>query len=146
MTWERSARPSATTRPLLVAPHGRGRVHPVHPRSRRKERMPELFIDGSWRDAGDGRTREIRCPADGSVVATVSEAGPEDALDAVRAARRAFDEGPWRDTPAPERAAILHRVANRLEADKDEVARLESLDTGKRLVESEIDVDDIVSV
>ena len=108
--------------------------------------MPELFIDGSWRDAGDGRTREIRCPADGSVVATVSEAGPEDALDAVRAARRAFDEGPWRDTPAPERAAILHRVADRLEADKDEVARLESLDTGKRLVESEIDVDDIVSV
>ena len=35
--------------------------------------MPELFIDGTWRDAADGGTREIRCPADGSLVATVSE-------------------------------------------------------------------------
>ena len=66
----------------------------------------------------------------------MSEAGRRDALAAVRAARRAFDDGPWRDTPAPERAAILRRVADRLEAEKDEVARLESLDTGKRFVES----------
>ncbi|HSE70410.1 MAG TPA: aldehyde dehydrogenase family protein [Nocardioidaceae bacterium] len=108
--------------------------------------MPELFIDGSWRDAGDGRTREIRCPADGSVVGTVSEAGPQDALEAVRAARRAFDDGPWRQATSPERAAILTRVADQLEAQKDEVARLESLDTGKRFVESQIDVDDIVGV
>jgi betaine-aldehyde dehydrogenase len=108
--------------------------------------MPELFIDGTWRDAGDGGSREIRCPADGSVVAAVSEGTAEDALAAVRAARRAFDHGPWRDTSALERAQILHRVADLLEAEKSEVARRESLDTGKRLVESEIDVDDIVGV
>ena len=63
-----------------------------------------------------------------------------------QAARRAFDDGPWPGTPAPERAALLRRLADRLAADKDEVARLESLDTGKRFVESQIDVDDIVSV
>ena len=108
--------------------------------------MPELFIDGTWRDAADGATREIRCPADGRHVATVSEGGEADALAAVRAARRAFDEGPWPHTASPERAALLRRVADRLERDKDEVARLESLDTGKRFVESQIDVDDIVSV
>ena len=108
--------------------------------------MPGLFVDGSWREAADGRTREIRCPADGSAVATVSEAGPEDAKEAVRAARRAFDDGPWRHTPAPERAQVLHRVADELEQEKDGVARLESLDTGKRMVESQMDVDDIVSV
>ncbi len=108
--------------------------------------MPELFIDGAWREAAGGRTREIRCPADGSVVATVSEAAREDALAAVRAARKAFDHGPWRDTTAVERGQILHRLADLLEKQKDEVARLESLDTGKRLVESEIDVDDIVGV
>ena len=108
--------------------------------------MPELFIDGTWRDAADGGTREIRCPADGSLVATVSEGTAEDARAAVRAARKAFDDGPWRDTTALERSEILHRVADLLEEQKDEVARLESLDTGKRLVESEIDVDDIVSV
>ncbi len=108
--------------------------------------MPELFIDGTWRDASGGGTREIRCPADGEVVATVSEATAADAVDAVRAARKAFDEGPWRDTSSADRAAILHRVADLLEEDKDEVARLESLDTGKRFVESQIDVDDIVAV
>ena len=108
--------------------------------------MPELFIDGRWREATGGGTREIRCPADGALVATVSEATRDDAMEAVRAARRAFDDGPWRETTAVERAAILHRVADQLEAEKSEVARLESLDTGKRLVESEIDVDDIVGV
>jgi betaine-aldehyde dehydrogenase len=108
--------------------------------------MPELFIDGTWRDAEDGGTREIRCPADGTLVGTVAEAGAADAAAAVRAARKAFDDGPWPQTPAPERAALLHRLADRLEADKDEVARLESLDTGKRFVESQIDVDDIVGV
>ncbi|TQJ12926.1 betaine-aldehyde dehydrogenase [Yimella lutea] len=108
--------------------------------------MPSLFIDGEWVDAASGATREITCPADGSAVITVAEAGQDDARRAVEAARRAFDEGPWRDTPSPERAALLHRLADRLAAEKDEVARLESLDTGKRFVESQIDVDDIVNV
>jgi betaine-aldehyde dehydrogenase len=108
--------------------------------------MAQLFIDGEWRDAADNATRDITCPADGSHVVTVPEAGERDALDAVRAARRAFDTGPWRATTSTERARVLSRVADRLQADKDEVARLESLDTGKRFVESQIDVDDIVGV
>ena len=85
--------------------------------------MPELFIAGRWRDAADGRTRDIRCPADGRPVATVSEGGAEDATAAVVAARQAFDNGPWPTTPSPERAALLHRLADRLEAERDEVAR-----------------------
>lgn len=108
--------------------------------------MDSLFIDGEWRAARSGETRTITCPADGHEVVTVAESGPDDALDAVAAARRAFDEGPWPATPAPERAALLRRLADLLVAEKDEVARLESLDTGKRFVESQIDVDDIVSV
>jgi betaine-aldehyde dehydrogenase len=108
--------------------------------------MDSLFIDGTWRAARDGATRTITCPADGREVVTVAEAGADDARDAVAAARRAFDEGPWPSTPAPERADLLRRLADLLLAEKDEVARLESLDTGKRFVESQIDVDDIVSV
>ncbi len=108
--------------------------------------MPELFIDGRWRDAQDGATREIRCPADGSHVATVSEAGPADAAPAVEAARRAFDDGRWSAVPAQERAALLLRVADLLERDKAAYARAESLDTGKRLVESEYDMDDVIGV
>ena len=108
--------------------------------------MDTLLIAGAWRPAHDARTRTIHCPADGREVVTVAEASEADARDAVAAARAAFDSGPWPRTPAPERAALLRRLADRLEAERDEVARLESLDTGKRFVESQIDVDDIVAV
>ena len=108
--------------------------------------MSDLFIAGDWRAASDARTREIRCPADGRLVATVAEGTADDALDAVRAARDAFDNGPWPRTPSPERAALLHRVADRLTAEKEEVARLEAHDTGKRMVEARIDMDDIIGV
>ncbi len=108
--------------------------------------MAELFVGGRWVNARSGSTREIRCPADGQLVATVDEAGTADTVAAILAARSAFDAGPWPHTPAPERGALLWRVADLLVAHKDEVARAESLDTGKRLVESEYDVDDVVAV
>ncbi|NUK77876.1 aldehyde dehydrogenase family protein [Streptomyces lunaelactis] len=107
--------------------------------------MPELFIGGKWTAAADGQVREIRCPADGTLVATVDEAGPKDAAAAIAAARDAFDRGPWPGTPAAERGRLLLRVADLLERDKDALARAESLDTGKRLVESEYDMDDIAN-
>ena len=63
---------------------------------------------------------------------------------AIAAARRAFDDGPWPRTPERERGALLLRTADLLERDAKEFARAESLDTGKRLVESEYDIDDVV--
>ncbi len=108
--------------------------------------MPDLFIAGEWRSAQGGREREIRCPADGTHVATVDEAGPEDTVAAIEAARESFDSGVWSQTSVHDRSALLHKVADLLVANKAEVARAESLDTGKRLVESEYDVDDIVGV
>ncbi|MFE4370849.1 aldehyde dehydrogenase family protein [Streptomyces sp. NPDC056835] len=107
--------------------------------------MPELFIGGRWTVAVSGQTREIRCPADGTLVATVDEAGPKDAAAAIGAARDAFDSGPWPSTPAAERGALLLRVADLLERDRAALARAESLDTGKRLVESEYDMADIAN-
>jgi len=108
--------------------------------------VAELYIRGRWVGAHEGERREIRCPADGSLVAEVDEAGPKDTLDAIAAARAAFDDGAWSSSPTPERGALLHRVADLLVRDKAAVARAESLDTGKRLVESEYDVDDVVGV
>ncbi|MFF3687110.1 aldehyde dehydrogenase family protein [Streptomyces sp. NPDC002187] len=107
--------------------------------------MPELFIGGEWTTAVDGQVREICCPADSTLVAVVDEAGPKDAAAAAAAARDAFDSGPWPHTPAAERGRLLLRVADLLERDKDALARAESLDTGKRLVESEYDMDDIAA-
>jgi betaine-aldehyde dehydrogenase len=108
--------------------------------------MAELYIGGKWTGAREGGRREIRCPADGTLVAEVDEATAIDAADAVEAARTAFDAGEWPSSSSLDRGRLLHRVADLLERDKGEVARLESLDTGKRLVESEYDVDDVVGV
>ncbi|MDQ0954058.1 betaine-aldehyde dehydrogenase [Streptomyces phaeochromogenes] len=105
--------------------------------------MADLYIGGTWTSAREKGTREIRCPADGSLVAVVDEAGPQDTADAIAAARRAFDDGPWPRTPPNERGDLLLRVADLLARDKEVLARAESLDTGKRLVESEYDIDDI---
>src|SRR5262245_4007214 len=108
--------------------------------------MPELYVGGRWVAAEAGGRRAIRCPADGSLVAEVDEAGPADTAAAIAAAREAFDHGPWPGTSALERGALLHRVADLLTRGKASIARAESLDTGKRLVESEYDLDDVIGV
>ncbi|MCW2766471.1 MAG: gbsA [Nocardioides sp.] len=108
--------------------------------------MAELYVDGHWESASAGRRRQIRCPADGSLVAEIDEAGPEDTAVAIGAAHRAFHIGAWPHTSARERGDLLLRVADLIERDTATIARLESLDTGKRLVESEYDVADVVSV
>jgi len=108
--------------------------------------VPDLFVDGEWCAPAAGGRREIRCPADGSLVGEVDEAGADDTRDAIAAAHRAFHAGPWPGTPARERGDLLLRVADLLVRDRAALARMESLDTGKRLVESEYDIDDIVGV
>jgi betaine-aldehyde dehydrogenase len=108
--------------------------------------VTDLYVDGSWVSALAGGRRTIHCPADGSLVAEVDEAGPEDVAAAIDAAHRAFHDGPWPATSARERGDLLLRTADLLERDADAVAEAESLDTGKRLVESAYDVADVVSV
>ena len=108
--------------------------------------MPDFFIGGAWTSARDKNTREIRCPADGSLVARVDEGTSEDTAAAIAAARTAFDDGPWPSTTPAERGALLDRLADALERHRDEFARAEALDTGKRLVEAEYDLADITAV
>ncbi len=102
-----------------------------------------LYIDGQWVPALDGATRTIHCPADGTEVGVVAEAGGQDTERAIAAARRAFDEARWSSVPGPERGSFLLRVASRLRERAEEFARAESLDTGKRIEESQQDMSDI---
>jgi betaine-aldehyde dehydrogenase len=108
--------------------------------------MADFYLDGAWVSAQDGGRREIRCPADGTLVAELDEGTAVDTERAIAAAHRAFRESDWPTSSSIERGALLQRVADLLERDADQVARMESLDTGKRLVESEYDVADVVSV
>jgi betaine-aldehyde dehydrogenase len=108
--------------------------------------LPDLYVDGSWVGARAGGRRTITCPADGTLVAEVDEASAEDTAAAIAAAYTAFHDGPWPTTSARERGDLLLRTADLLERDAAAVAKAESMDTGKRLVESEYDVADVVSV
>ena len=67
--------------------------------------MADLYVDGEWRDPVAGGRREIRCPADGTLVATVSEGTRADTEAAIAAARRAFDDGPLARAPPSGSAA-----------------------------------------
>ncbi|CAB0713471.1 aldehyde dehydrogenase family protein [Corynebacterium diphtheriae] len=104
-----------------------------------------LYINGTWQPADSGEVRTITNPADGSVVGVVSEAGEHDTERAIAVARETFDRGEWLAVPAVERGKILLKVGALLREHKDEFARAESADTGKRLAESELDMDDIAN-
>ncbi|MFF8288248.1 aldehyde dehydrogenase family protein [Streptomyces sp. NPDC016309] len=100
-----------------------------------------IHVGGEWRAAATGATREILDPADATTLAVVAEGGTEDTDAAIAAARAAFDRGPWPRTPVAERAALLRRVADLLQRDREEIGLLESRDAGKTLEEGRVDVD-----
>jgi aldehyde dehydrogenase (NAD+) len=89
----------------------------------------ELFIDGKW-TGGEAGTIEVINPADESVIGQVPEASPKDAVRAIEAARRAFDEGPWPWMKPAERSAVLIRMAEALEARSGELRDLIIDETG----------------
>ena len=91
----------------------------------------KLFIDGQWSDAASGKTFETPNPATGETLAQVAEGDAEDINRAVRAARRAFDDGPWTKMTPSERGRIIHRIGDLIAEHNDELAQLESLDNGK---------------
>ncbi len=88
----------------------------------------QMLIDGRWTVAESGRTWEHRHPATGEDVASfpIAEAGDVDL--AVRAARRAFDEGPWPRARAAERIRVLRRIADLVRENGDELLKLQALD------------------
>src|SRR6266508_552943 len=87
----------------------------------------QLFIDGQWVDPAWGETFKTPNPAPGESLATVAAGGPEDIDRAVRAARAAFDEGPWSRMTPSERGRIIWRIGDLILEHLDELALLEPL-------------------
>ncbi|MEH6947475.1 aldehyde dehydrogenase family protein [Peribacillus asahii] len=96
----------------------------------------KLLINGEWVEAASGQTFETLDPSNGKVLAVVSEAGPEDVDRAVKAARQAFENGPWRKMSASERGRLIYKLADLMEAHQEELAQLETLDNGKPINET----------
>src|SRR5687768_14657073 len=95
-----------------------------------------LLIDGKWRSSVSGKTFATVNPATGETICKVAEGDKADVDLAVKAARRAFEEGPWSKMNASERGRLIHRLADLIEQNKDELAALETLDNGKPLRDS----------
>lgn len=106
----------------------------------------DMYVGGRWTPAASGAVRDIENPYDASVAARVAEGGREDARAAVAAARKAFDEGPWPRLPASERGALVAELGRLVEREREPLAELESLDTGKTVEESRWDMDDIAGM
>ncbi len=91
----------------------------------------QLFINGQWTDADSGKTFETPNPATGDTLAKIAEGDAEDIDRAVKAARKAFDEGPWGRITPSERGRIIWRIGDLILEHAEELAQLESLDNGK---------------
>ncbi|WAL67815.1 aldehyde dehydrogenase [Amycolatopsis cynarae] len=94
-----------------------------------------MLIDGKWRDASDGATFPSVNPFDGQAWAHVPDATPQDIDDAVTAARRAFEDGPWARTTPLERATLLRRFGDLIKDNADELARIQVRENGKLIRE-----------
>ena len=97
-----------------------------------------LYIGGGWREADSGDRFDVLDPADGSLLAQVSDASPDDAMDALDAAAAAQHD--WARTPPRERAEILRRAFDLVTARADDFGRLISLEMGKTLAEGKGEV------
>jgi aldehyde dehydrogenase (NAD+) len=91
----------------------------------------KLLIDNRWIASESGKTFGTVNPSTGEEICQVAEADAADVDKAVKAARAAFEKGRWRKMPASQRGRLLNRLADLIEKNADELARLESLDNGK---------------
>src|SRR5947207_14108083 len=108
----------------------------VAQKNRVKVRQTKMLIDGKWVDSTSGRTFETINPATGEVIARVAEGEAPDVDKAVKAARRAFEKGPWRKADARDRGRLLSKLADLIEKNMQELAALETLDNGKPIRDS----------
>src|SRR5690625_4890890 len=108
--------------------------------------IKKQYIDGNWITAASGAERSIINPFNQEIISIVTESDETDTQKAINAARTAFDKGDWSTMPAIDRGKIVRKIADLIERDAEELAELETLDTGKTLEESRWDMQDIAEV
>src|SRR5579885_2182297 len=93
----------------------------------------QLLINGKWQPAKSGKTFETINPANEEVLALIAEGDKADVDEAVKAARKAFEEGAWPKMSPHQRARLMFKIADTIDQHADELAELETLDNGKPL-------------
>src|SRR5256885_7507466 len=105
----------------------------------------QLYINGQYVDAKSTKTLDVIDPSTTEVIAKTPDAGAQDVDAAVQAARAAFDEGPWKDATAQDRGRVLFKLAQIVRDRADELAEIETRNSGKPIVESEFDMADVAT-
>jgi betaine-aldehyde dehydrogenase len=103
------------------------------------------FVNNQWVAAASGETFPVYDPSTEEVIANVAAADKSDVGAAVKAAREAFDNGPWRLTTAQDRGRILFKLAEKIRQNTAALAELECRNTGKPIVEAEYDIADVAT-
>src|SRR5258706_9321095 len=103
------------------------------------------YVNGQWVASASGETFAVYDPSTEEVIARVSAADKADVDAAVKAARAPFDSGPWSKTTAQDRGRILFKLAEKIRQNADNLANLESRNTGKPIVEAEYDIADVAT-
>ena len=96
----------------------------------------QIFVNGAWRSPSSGETYAPINPANEEPITQVAKGDERDIDAAVAAARKAFDQGPWPKMSPHERGRIVWRLGDLIQQNLDEMARLESLCTGKTMFDS----------
>jgi len=105
----------------------------------------DLYINGGFVPAESSATIDVIDPAVGEPIAVVPDANAADVARAVHAARAAFDDGPWKDATAQDRGRVLLKLAEIVRRRADELAELETRNTGKPIIEAEGDIADVAT-
>ena len=108
-------------------------VTATSPEQQVKIGQTKLLINNEWVESVSGKRFETINPSTGEVICDVAEADAADVEKAVKAAKNAFERGEWRNMSATRRGELLYKLADLIEQNIDELARLETLDNGKTL-------------
>lgn len=107
--------------------------------------VKKMYINGVWTESESGQTRDSINPATGEVIATVTEGNVSDVRKAIQAAKDSFYKTrEWRDMDSQARGDMLLKIADAMDAKREELAYLDAVDMGKPLREAECDVDDAI--
>jgi len=108
-------------------------------------RTYQNFINGKWESTTSGKTFPVYDPSTEEVIAHVTASEAADVDRAVKAARAAFDSGPWAQTTAQDRGRILFKLAEKIRQNSTALAELECRNSGKPIVEAEYDIADVAT-
>jgi betaine-aldehyde dehydrogenase len=103
------------------------------------------YVNGEWVESASGETFPVYDPSTEEVIAHVTSANAADVDRAVKAARAAFDDGPWGKTNAAERGRILLKLAEKIRQNANHLAEIECRNSGKPIVEAEFDIADVAT-